>query len=227
MAAAGSCSGGAAVSVDTRFDADTYYKLGLSKMNEQNLQGAVVEFNKTIRVNPNHKDALNSLGQIYIRYEEFDKAVECFQKAVAASPNFSEAYNNLGIAYAHMGRWEKSIEAYNNALNNPYYDNPAMVYKNLGFSFYRLGRYEEATKAFKNSIRRQPEMILSYMGLSLSYNATKQYGYASEALMAAIQIDSQYKGDASKARNDLENSLRTATGNDLKDINDYIEILKY
>jgi type IV pilus biogenesis/stability protein PilW len=228
MAAAVSCGGvNGDGGIDTRIDADTYYKLGLSKLNEQNFQGAAVEFNKAVKVNPNHKDALNSLGQLYIRFEDFSKAVEFFQRAVNVSPNFSEAYNNLGITYAKMGLWEKSIEVFNTALKNPFYDNPAIVYKNLGFSLYRLGRYEEAVKEFKNSIRRQPNMVQAYMGLALSYNATRQYGNASEYLMTAVQLDSQYKGDISKVRKDLENSMRSTTGSELKDLKDYLEILNY
>jgi type IV pilus biogenesis/stability protein PilW len=228
MAAVVSCGGVNDNSgIDPRIDAETYYKLGLSKLNEQDFQGAVVEFNKAVRVNPNHKDALNNLGLLYGRFEDLNKAAEFFQRAVSASPSFSEAYNNLGIAYAKQGLWEKSLEPFNNALKNPYYDNPAVVYKNLGFSLYRLGRHEEAIAAFKNSIRRQPSEIKSYMGLALSYNATKQYGNASEYFIKAIQLDLQYKGDVSKVRKDLENSLHNATGTDLKDLKDYLEILNY
>ena len=46
-------------------------------------------------------------------------------------------------------------------------------------------------------------------------------------LTRAIDLDPFYKGDKDKAKEDFKNKKLTAKGEEVKDIGDYIEILRY
>ncbi|MCX5718034.1 MAG: tetratricopeptide repeat protein [Nitrospirae bacterium] len=219
----GSC---ATASVENMQKATAHYKLGVSYLNENNVQPAFIEFRKAYELNPEDKEVLNAIGIIYLlKFEDFPKSIDFFQKSVSVDPNFSEAHNNLGFAYEKSRRFNEAIESYNKALSNLTYRSPEKAYYNLGRIYYRTGKYDEAINAHKEALKRMTDFYPSYYGLALCYNAKGRYGDASLAITKAIEIE--YKGSKSKAVSDLSQKKLNARGEDEKDIADYLEILKY
>ena len=219
----GSC---ATASIENAQKATAHYKLGVSYLNENNVQPAFIEFRKAYDLNPEDKEVLNAIGIIYLlKFEDFPKAIEFFQKAISVEPDFSEAHNNLGVAYEKSRKFNEAIESYKKALSNLLYRTPEMAYNNLGRIYYRLGKYDEAINAYKEALKRMTDFYPSYYGLALCYNAKGRYGDASLAITKAIEIE--YKGSKSKAINDLSQRKLNARGEEEKDIADYLEILKY
>lgn len=208
--------------------ATAHYKLGVSYLNENNVQSAFVEFQKALELNPNDKEVLNAIGVIYLlKLEDFQKAIDFFQRAIRVDQNFSDGYNNLGFAYEKAGRFNDAIDSYKKALSNPVYRTAEKAYNNLGRVYYRLGRYDEAIDAYKEAIKRVADFHPSYYGLALCYNAKGKYGDASTAIVRAIELDPLYRGDKAKAIHDLRNRKIRAKADDEKDIENWLEILKY
>jgi len=221
----GSC---ATASIENTQKAAAHYKLGVSYLNENNVNPAFIEFQKAYELNPENKEVLNAIGIIYLlKFEDFPKAINFFQKAVSVDPDFAEAHNNLGVAYERSKMFNDAIISYNKALSNVLYRTPEMAYNNLGRIYYRLGKYDEAINAYKEALKRMTDFYPSYYGLALCYNAKGRYGDASLAITKAIEMDPLYKGSKSKAVNDLRQKKLNAKGEDEKDIADYLEILKY
>ncbi len=220
----GSC---ATVSEDRLRKADAHYRLGISNLNETEIQGAFIEFKKATELNPSDKKSFNALGLIYLYLEDFGNAKDHFLTAIRIDPDYSEAYNNLGLTYERMKQFEKAKKAYKSALKNPFYPSPERTYNNLGRCLYRTSRYREAITAFKEALKRSPKFHLPYYGLALSYNASRQYGYAAETLSLAIKLDPFFQGDVKEAKKHfLEKKLKT-TGFEKKDVMDFLEILHY
>lgn len=218
----------ATVSVEEKQQATAYYKLGVSYLNENNIQPAFIEFQKAYELNPEDKDVLNAIGIIYLlKFEDFPKAMDFFSKALEVDRDFSEAYNNLGFAYEKSGRFEEAIDSYKKALSNLLYRTPEKAYNSLGRVYYRLGRYDEAIDVNKEALKRVSDFYYSYYGLALCYNAKGKYGDAATAITMAIELDPLYKGDKGRAISDLKERKLKAKGDEEKDINDYLEILKY
>lgn len=218
----------ATVSVEEQQQANAHFKLGVSYLNENNIQPAFIEFQKAYELNPGDKEVLNAIGIIYLlKFEDFPKAIDFFQKALKVDHDFSEAYNNLGFAYEKSMRFEEAIDSYKKALSNLLYRTPEKAYNNLGRVYYRLGRYDEAIDVNKEALKRSSDFYYSYYDLSLCYNAKGKYGDAATAITKAVEIDPLYKGDKGKAINDLKQRKLKAKGDEEKDINDYLEILKY
>ncbi|MDP3260031.1 MAG: tetratricopeptide repeat protein [Thermodesulfovibrionales bacterium] len=221
----GSC---ATASIENINKATAHYKLGVSYLNENNVNPAFIEFQKAYELNPEDKEVLNAIGIIYLlKFEDFTKAIEFFQKAISVEPDFSEAHNNLGVTYEKSRKFNEAIESYKKALSNLLYRTPEMAYNNLGRIYYRLGKYDEAINEYKEALKRMTDFYPSYYGLALCYNAKGRYGDASLAITKAIEIDPSYKGSKSKAINDLSQRKLNARGEEEKDIADYLEILKY
>jgi type IV pilus assembly protein PilF len=208
--------------------ANYHYQLGISYLNDNNIQPAFVELQKALELNPHDRDTQQALGIIYLTtLEDYPKAIKHFQQALQIDPDFSEAANNLGNAYASIGKFDEAIDAYKMAVANPQYQNAANAFFNLGMAYYRIAEHEEAIDAFTRSLRRVSDFPMPYYGLALTYNAKGLYGEAATALDRALQLDPQYKGDREKASEDLKNRKITAKGVGEKDVLDYLEILKY
>jgi len=207
--------------------ASAHYQLGVSYFNEGRIQMAYVEFQKALELNPDDKTVLNAVGVVYLEFEDMQKAESAFLKAVALDPNFSEAYNNLGATYGRMGRWSDAVNSFKAALKNPVYQKQEVAYNSIGDAYYRLGRIDEAIESYREAVKRVQDFYRPYYGLSLCYNSKGQYGDAATAITRAINLDPLFGGDRDKATEYFENRRLQAKGEELKEIDDYLEILKY
>jgi len=219
----------ATVSTDERLQkAAAHYQLGVSYLNDNNIQPAFVEFQKALELNPDDKEVHNAIGVIYLlKLEDYPKAIEHFQRALAIDRNFSEASNNLGFAYEKTGRFVDAIKSYKTALSNPLYRNAEKAFNNLGRAYYRVKRYSDAIDAYKEALKRYSDFHLPYYGLALCYNATGRYGDAAAALKKAIELDPSYRGDREKAISGMRERRLLARGDDEKDLEDLLEIMNY
>jgi type IV pilus assembly protein PilF len=208
--------------------ATAHYQLGMSYLNDNNIQPAYVEFQKALELNPDDKDTHNAIGVIYLsKLEDYPKAIKHFQEALRLDKNLSEAANNLGNAYANIGKYHEAIEAYKLALANQQYRNVSMAMNNIGMVYYRLSKYDDAIDAFKDAIRRNSDSHMPYYGLALCYNAKAQYGDAASAMARAIELDPFFKGDKEKAIQNLKERKIRAKGEIEKDLSDYLDIMNY
>lgn len=208
--------------------ATAHYQLGVSYLNDNNIQPAYVEFQKAFELNPDDKEVLNAIGLInLLKLEGYAKAIDYFQRALRVDKNFAEAANNLGVAYEKSGRFSDAVEAYKNALANPIYRSAQKAFNNLGRAYYRMKRYGEAVDSYKEAIRRFSDFHLPYYGLALLYNAMGRYDDAATALKRAIELDPEYKGDREKFRREMKERKLLVKGDDERDIEDLLEILNY
>ena len=221
----GSC---ASVTQQDIKNANYHYQMGISYLNDNNIQPAFVELQKALALNPHNKDIHEAIGIIYLtNLEDYPKAVTHFKKALDIDESFSEAANNLGSAYSSMGKFDKAIESYKKAIANPQYKNAAMALYNLGMVYYRLSKFDEAMNAYKDALKRYSDFYMPYYGLALCYNAQGLYGEAAIAMTHAIELDPIHKGDKKKAIEDLKDKKIRAKGDQDKDISDFLEILQY
>jgi type IV pilus biogenesis/stability protein PilW len=208
--------------------ANAHVQLGMSYMNDNNIQPAFVEFQKALEYNPNDKEAHNAIGVIYLKkLGDNENAIKHFKAALKIDASYAEAANNLGSAYADMGNYDKAIESYKLALSNPQYRNAAMALNNLGMVYYRLSRYEDALTAYKESLKRFSDFYMPFYGLALCYNAKGLYGDAAQALTRAIELDPLYGGNKEKFSKEMEEKRLRAQAHEQKDIADYLDIMKY
>jgi len=206
---------------------NAHYQLGFSYLNEDKIQLAFIEFQKAIELNPDNKEALNALGFVYLEFGDYQKAEASFLKAIRVDQNYSEAYSNLGATYGRMGRWSDAISAFKVAAKNPLYRKPEIAYSGLGDAYYRLGRIDEAIDSYKEALKRTPDYYRSYYGLALCLNGEGRYGDAASAMARAVDLDPLFKGDRDKATEYFNNKKIEAKNEELKDINDYLEIMNY
>lgn len=216
------------VDEDTKLKADSHLKIGIGYLSERRPQQAFIEFQKGLELDPSSKEILNAIGIVYLlHFNDLPKAAEYFNRAISIDPNYSEAHNNLGITLEKQGNVEGAIDHYKKAAANTLYKTPELAFINLGNAYYHTKRFPQALEAYTEASRRAPMLTLPYLKMALSYNAMRRYGEAASMMSQAIKIDTEFKGDRENARRSWEGMLTTAQGQDLQDVQDLLEILKY
>lgn len=207
-------------------EAEVHYKLGVSRLNENQIQIALIEFKKAIEASPLDKRFYQGIGIVYLQLEEYEKAKRSFLKAIQIDPDFGEAYNNLGVTYRKMDLLSESIEAFQKAIESPMYLFPERAFINLGISYYKSGGYDASIKAFKNVLKRINDFDSVYYWLALAYNKKRQYGYAADSLSRAIELDKDLS-DAQKKERKIGWKHFRKKGFEEGEIRHFVEILNY
>ena len=54
------------------------FNIAVTNHRQNKIKEAQILYNKILEVNPNHSQALNNLGTIYINLKDYQKAKECY-----------------------------------------------------------------------------------------------------------------------------------------------------
>lgn len=85
--------------------------LGLAEayLNMNNLQLASNAVQQSLNLYPDNQMALNMMGVIYMREQQYDRAILTYNRLIKINPGFDNAYLNMGAAYAQKGNIEAAI----------------------------------------------------------------------------------------------------------------------
>jgi Tfp pilus assembly protein PilF len=225
--------------------AETHYNLGVSYLTKEQLNDAFVEFQKAVKLDPKHKESLNSLGYLSFRFKKYDEAISYYKRSISIDPNYSEALNNLGALYLDIENWDEAIKYFKMALKNPLYTTPEKAYSNMGYAYYRKGDYTNAINILNEVFVRYPDgfpqpSYFPYYVLGLVYvkvgNISAAIGEFKKALdIAPEYINTHWElahaylriGDKDRAVQHFQEIVEKA-GNDerSKEASEYIELLK-
>lgn len=183
------CGGCLAVSAEQKKQALGHYQLGASRLGENQLQPAFVEFQKAVEIDPANRDAQYALGHIYYVQGRYDEAKEKFQTVLRLKRDDSEAYNYLGQTYEKLGHIPEAITAYQQALKNQLYATPELPHHNLGVIYAKQHRSTEAIKEFREAIQINPEFPFSYLELGTLYS---DLGMTEDAIKTYQQLTERY-----------------------------------
>lgn len=139
------------------YEFDTHYKFGLAYMSKGDLSKAYIEFQKAIKLDPKHKESLNYLGHISVRFNKYDEAESYYKRAISVDRHYSEALNNLGGLYLQTEDWDEAVRYFEMALENPVYSTPEIAYSNLGFAFLKKEDYIRSQDAINSALIRRPD----------------------------------------------------------------------
>ena len=107
--------------------AEVHLQNGIAKHNQQDYKGAIKDYEKAIKVNPNYKEAYFNRGTCALAMRNFKLAMSDFDKTIELDPKFIKAYYNRTITFVSQGQYlealpdiDKTIEldaTYPNALS--------------------------------------------------------------------------------------------------------------
>ena len=67
------------------------------------IDAAIDSYQRALRVNPDHAESNNNLGNIFRENNQTSRAIKLFERAIEVKPDYAEAHNNLGMALKEVG----------------------------------------------------------------------------------------------------------------------------
>ncbi|HNG96146.1 MAG TPA: caspase family protein, partial [Acidobacteriota bacterium] len=117
--------------------ARAYYLRGLTRKNQQNFSGAILDLKSSVELNPNLAEAHAALGRLYFREENLEAAIPSSQRALDLDPQNTQYRGELLKQYLQLGghqhetaQFEKAELAYTAALKLSPSD--ALIHTHLG-----------------------------------------------------------------------------------------------
>jgi tetratricopeptide (TPR) repeat protein len=77
--------------------ADYWNYLGMAQKAQENLEGAVASFEKSLELDSARPEFVSNLGAVYAELEQWNKAEQAFEKALRLNPSFAPAVEGLTL----------------------------------------------------------------------------------------------------------------------------------
>ena len=167
-----------------------YNLFGAVLSNQKNFDKAVINYKKSIEINPDYAEGHNNLGGALYKLGKFNEAIDSYQRALKIKPNFTEAYNNLGLAFEDLGKFNEAIDSYQRAIKIK--PNFTEAYNNLGLAFEDLGKFNEAIDSYQRAIKINPEYAEAYNNLGNVYDINDKVDEAILNYKKAIKINANF-----------------------------------
>lgn len=176
-----------AISFGIGFEA--YANLGIVLHDRGDLESAIENLRKAIKINPTCPESHMYLGLCMQKQNDFDRAIELHERALAFRKDYADAKNNLGVCYQQKGELETAIELFSSALLDQ--SDPAILF-NLGSALLEKGLLEDAITALKAATLDRGEFAEAFNSLGLAYQESGHLDEAIGAYRRAISIRAGY-----------------------------------
>ncbi|NOY42019.1 MAG: tetratricopeptide repeat protein [Planctomycetes bacterium] len=142
-------------------------------------------YQKSLSIEPNHRDALLGLARLEDRQGRMNDALRIYQQAAVAHPRDAKVLNDLALCYARTGQFAASAELLNQAsLIQP---QKKLYRNNFAKVLIEMNRVDEAISQL--AVVHPPAIVQYNVGVLL--NERGRTGEAVRFLTAATHIDPQ------------------------------------
>lgn len=138
-------------------EVNVLYDKACEQIEHWDLDAAEETLTQLLDQDPTHALALNKLGVIKARREDYESAERFFNEAASIDPELASAYSNLGNIYQERGWTDRAIAAYQRAIQiDPDYHLP---HHNLGVLYKKTGRMSEGIDMLKKAARLEKSKL--------------------------------------------------------------------
>jgi tetratricopeptide (TPR) repeat protein len=173
---------------------------GLGDMCDErnNLQVALVDYEKALAIKPDLVYTLLNAGRAADKLNDESKAEAYYRRALELEPQSPEANNGLGLALAKQGHANAAREHFERAiaLRRDYSD----AINNLGVLYMQEAQINDAIAAFEYGIKVVPDNDILYLNLGRTYIRLGQSDKARQVMQRLLDR----KPDSAVARHALQ-----------------------
>lgn len=168
--------------------------LAMGKIQENDIQGALIELRKAAAANPTDPEVYYTYAMAYWKSDKYDKAIENIDKAIEYADNIeiehpgmkSEAYNLKGTILVNQGKYDESVPYFKKALEDEIYQTPEFVLYNLATVYLQKKHLPLAFEYAQKSLERNNHYAPAWHLISKIYVAQGRPNDAVDALKHAI-----------------------------------------
>ncbi len=164
-------------------DINAINDVGLLYYNSGNYEEAVAEFNKILKLKPDHDVAYFNLGCVYQKKKNWKEAERAFASVLDLIPEDSEAKKRL---VSVSENWSKQILS--ELAAQP--DN-ASLHNDLGRAYISMGKLDEAYAEISKALSLKGDLAAGYYNLATLYVKKGSPQKALEEIKKACDIDSK------------------------------------
>ena len=146
-------------------NAAVHTNIGISLMQQGNLEEARKHLVRAIELKPDHATAHCNLGIVLRQQDKLEEAAECFREALRADAEYSPAHLHLGALLLAVGEFEEATTRLSEAVrlepNDPY------ASFNLAMAFTRTGQPDRAADQLGRTLEESPDFLPALVSLAL------------------------------------------------------------
>ena len=155
-----------------------------------NIEFAIQEHKRAIKLNKKNFESFYSLGIIYTHLKNYQKAEDNYKKALSLDDNSSVAHNNLANIYNQINP-NKAEDHYLKVLElTP--DDP-MPYINISNYYLKNTKYKKCVETLEEALGKDLRTKELLNNLGIAYLATKENEKSKSMFEEALKIDPNYK----------------------------------
>jgi protein O-mannosyl-transferase len=181
-----------------------YNNWGLAKAYNSDYKGAIEDYDKVIKNNPNDEGAINNRGTAKNALGNHKGAILDFNRAIEINPHYAEAYNNRALAKVSLSDNLGALQDYNKAIEiKPLY---ADAFNNRGSIKDKLGDKEGAIQDYNKAIELDPKSSKIFYNRALAKTSLGDKQGAMQDLNIVLEInpkDTLAYFERGKAKSDL------------------------
>ncbi|MFX1385324.1 MAG: tetratricopeptide repeat protein [Promethearchaeota archaeon] len=175
-------------------------KLGNKFFTKEDYNRASKYYSKALNINPNYKDALRQMGEIYRKQQRYDRAIEYFQKILKIDPNDVKTLIKIGFTYNAKEENDRAIEYFSKAIKldpniietTELALNNANIWNLFGTIFLKVSgllyriknnledkqRVKNAIECFKKAIDLDPTLYEAWHNLGMIFYVGNEFNKA-------------------------------------------------
>ena len=159
----------------------------------QNIDTAIVLFNRALEQDPKYALAQAGLGEAYWRnYEQSkdtnwaEEARKSSAAAIALNDKLPQVYVTLGMIQTGTGRYEEAIQNFQKALALDPINSDA--YRELAKTYQQMGRVKDAESTYLNAISVRPGYWAAHNELGGFYYRLARYTEAEKEFRTVVEL---------------------------------------
>ncbi|MEG5159452.1 tetratricopeptide repeat protein [Microcoleus sp. AT3-A2] len=158
-------------------DAELYLQFGKALAQQNQLEGASVQYRHAVELNPELWEAHHYLGEALVKLGRWEDAIASCRKAIKLIPDVAVVYYHLGQALTALQMWEQAVVEYSHAIKLE--ANSVAYQHGLGYALAKVKRWDEAIACYHRAIELNPNFFDSIYNLG---EALAQQGQIEEAI---------------------------------------------
>ena len=163
---------------------------GLELHQQGQLAQAQALYQRVLKIQPKHFDALHLSGVVAYQSKKHKLALDLIARAIEINPNIAACYSNQGVALKELKQLEAAIASYDKAIKlKPDF---AEAYNNRGSALKELKLFEAALESYNKAVSIKPDYAEAYYNRGIALNELKQFETAVESYDKAIAIKPDY-----------------------------------